>query len=118
MKKTLIGGLFVVTFALLLFAPMVWADPAIVIKDFFCGLLDGNGNVFVTTTGTIDVITINGVENLRCRASGVPNGTGSAVHWDFDNTGFLCGVLSGGLTEEWKEDVSAAGNATLICKLH
>jgi hypothetical protein len=117
MKKTLIGGLCAMAFVVLLFAPMVWADPAIVIKDFGCGMLDGNGG-FVFTTGSIDVITSSGNSNLQCTANGVPNDTGSAVHWSFDNTGFLCGTLDGNLTEEWQETVSNGGNATLICKVH
>jgi hypothetical protein len=116
-KKTLIGGLLAVAFALLLFAPMVArADPAVVIKDFICVLIDGDGD-FVIGTGTISVTTSSGVSNYVCKASGVANDTGSAVKWNFDDTGLLCGTELGA-TDDWSETVSASGNATLTCKFH
>jgi hypothetical protein len=117
MKKTMIGGLCALAFALLLFAPMVaWGDPAVVIKDFGCGVIDGDGG-FAFATGSITVITSNGTSILKCSAKRVANSTGSAVQWNFEDTGFLCGTPAG-ITADWEEIVSASGNATLTCKVH
>ena len=89
-------------------------SPAIHISGFGCGMLDGDGGGVAADRSRV-VITSSGNANLKCSVSGVANSTGSAVHWDFDNTGFLCGTTVG-LTEQWKETVSASGNATLTCK--
>lgn len=93
---------------------------AVVIKEGACGLLDGNGAFVVTT----DVMTVaahseNGNSKLTCKAKDVPNDTGSAVIWDFGNTGGLCLIASPHgpiVTDDWQETVSASGNATLQCR--
>jgi hypothetical protein len=93
------------------------ADPAVVIRDFSCGLLDGNGGA-VGTTNTFAVVTDSetGAVMLRCQADVTPSSSGKAVQWNYDNTGLLCGVLVG-VTSKWREVVSAQGNATLHCHL-
>jgi hypothetical protein len=117
MKKTMIGAACVLALAAFLLVPMTgWADPAVVIMDFGCGLIDGDGG-FVLTYGTIEIQNSSGNATLKCHATGVANDTGQAVHWDFDNTGLECGT-SDGLTTDWHETVSASGNATLTCVVH
>jgi predicted small secreted protein len=90
-------------------------EGAVHINDFGCGVFDGNGNI-VLVTGDV-VITPSGKTNFKCKGSGVPNSTGSAVIWNFENKGVLCNTFSGA-TEDWQEVVSTSGNVTLICKVH
>ena len=89
-------------------------SPAIHIDGFSCGMLDGNGGGITADASSV-VITSSGNVNFKCSVSGVANSTGSAVQWNFDNTGLLCGTTVG-VTDQWKETVSASGNATLSCK--
>jgi hypothetical protein len=91
-------------------------NAAIVAKDGLCGLQDGDGN-FVLTSSSIQVTNNGGVTTLVCKVKDVPNSTGSAVHYDFESTGFLCNT-NGGQTEDWSETVSASGNATLVCRIN
>jgi hypothetical protein len=115
MKKTLIAVACALALAAFLFVPMtVWANGAVVIQDFACGLIDGDGN-FIVTYGTIEVQNPSGHATLKCHATGVANDTGSAVHWDITNTGVDCGT-SYGSTADWHETVSTSGNATLTCQ--
>ena len=97
----------------------VSAEPAVVIiGEGICGGLDGAGKQF-TSSDVHLVITNsrNGNVILKCKAKGVPNDTGKAVHWDAFNTGFPCLTLVGGPTNNWHETVSASGNATVTCIL-
>lgn len=99
------------------FSTTTYAAPAIIITDFGCGLLDGNGG-FAFTTDTKTVITndANGNTILKCKATGLAHPGGAAVHWDFSNTSIPCGTFLGGTTD-WKEVVTSSGNATLTCKI-
>jgi hypothetical protein len=96
--------------------------------DGLCSMLDGNGNSgFISTTNThiTQTQSQNGNTMLRCQVKKiVPNSTGSAVEYDFDSTGLLCGIALplGGfvVTDDWHESVSSGGNnnlanATLVC---
>jgi len=94
------------------------ADPAIIITDFGCGMLDGDGG-FVGTTDSkvVNTNNANGIINFKCHVKDVANSTGMAVHWDYETAGFSCNTLFGSTTD-WKETVSADGNAVLTCKIH
>jgi hypothetical protein len=90
--------------------------PALVISEFGCNLLDGNG-VFVFTDNTHAVITSsnNGNTNMRCQADTTPSASGRAVHFGQDtHPGLACGT-PGGTTLNWKITVSASGKATMQC---
>ena len=89
-------------------------SPAIHIDGFGCGMLDGDGGGVAADRSSV-VITSSGNANLKCSVSGVANSTGSAVQYDNASTGLLCGTTVG-VTDQWKETVSASGNATLSCK--
>jgi|GEM_PF-4917941 len=117
MKKVSIVLTAVVAFSFLLIS---WNKAAKIaasvhINDFSCGVLDGNGG-FALATGDI-VITSSGNGNMKCKATGVGNSTGSAVIWNNANTGLLCGTAAG-VTDDWHNVVSASGNVTLQCKVH
>jgi hypothetical protein len=96
------------------------ADPAVIIRDSQCGMIDGDGNS-VTSFNTQALATQSetGVTVLQCKIKDVANNAGQAVRWDFDNTGSSCGIAVGGTlcsTTDWHNQVSKSGNATLICK--
>jgi len=91
------------------------AEPAVVISDFGCGLLDGNGAA-VFTNDSHGVITNSNNDNtmVRCQADVTPSADGRAVRWNFENTGGMC-LTQSGLTDQWTNVVSASGRATLTC---
>ena len=67
-----------------------WAESehaAVVITDGGCTVRDADGNN-VQATDVHKVITNgkNGNVTLRCQAKDVPNDTGKAVLWDYNNT--------------------------------
>ncbi len=104
---------------LALFSSASFAEPAVMISDFRCTLFDGDGGFF--STNDTKVVNSNngkgGQINFKCHASGVPNSTGTAVHYDFESTGQRCNTLFGSTTD-WKEVVDSEGNAQLTCKIH
>jgi len=115
MKKTLIAAICILVFGAFLVVPMtLWADGAVIVRDFDCTLLDGDGN-FVVANGIIEVHNDDGVTMLKCKAKGLANSTGAAVVWSIDNTGLPCNTTAYGSTDVWSETVSASGNATLTC---
>jgi hypothetical protein len=112
----------IATCAVVFGAGVAGADPgngngASVYKDFGCTLFDGNGGFVFVATGTHSVEITNGNAVTICKASGVPNSTGKAAHWDNSNTGDFC-FIAGGLTTDWNETVSASGEATLRCHVN
>lgn len=93
------------------------ASGAVVIRAFECFLLDGNGNI-VLADSSHEVQTSSNQDNTiqTCSAKKVPNSTGTAVFYDFANTGFFCGTSDNSrFTTDWRETVSASGNAKLVC---
>ena len=104
---------------LMLVASTVYAEPAIILTEFGCGLLDGDGNgVFTTETKVVSSVSNgNSNVNFKCYASGLANETDKVVKWDFDNTGFLCGTQYGS-TDDWRIVVDTEGNAVMTCKIH
>ena len=82
-------------------------DGAVVINDFGCGLLDGNGG-FVFTDISHAVVTPSGNGGLTCRAQ-VANSTGKAVIYSDLACANFTGITTG------HETVSASGQATLTC---
>jgi hypothetical protein len=104
---------------------MCWAESeqaAVVINGGGCVVRDANG-VEVAATEVHKTITNNknGNVTLRCQAKDVPNDTGSAVKWDYNNTGGRrCGIDVNGvfaMTEDWQQTLSADGRATIVCHI-
>jgi hypothetical protein len=106
------------------------------LPDPFCGVIDGNGDlVIVDCLQQIATYSKNGNAVAVVKASGVPNPTGKAVHWDAYNPGSglldaWAGVLDAPpipcvipdvkgawtlFTMNWQGMVSASGNATFRC---
>ncbi len=97
-----------------------FAEPALVIRDEGCGMLNGNGQVvFTTETHRVVTNSANGNAVFRCNATVAPASSGRAAHFDFNSTGLLCaiGTASGiELTDDWNNVVSASGEARLTCR--
>ena len=91
-------------------------NAAVRIEDAACLFLDGNGDVAVANTSHT-VITNPGTLVLICHEPNVPNDTGRAVRWNFENTGGTCGTLAG-TTEDWTLVITPSGRATLTCIVH
>jgi hypothetical protein len=116
--KTLLGS--VVVFAGITFGVSI-ANANPLIFPGGCVLSDGNGN-FGSATGarTHIVCAPSGNVNAFCKADVTPPSSGKAAHFDFGSTGFRCSIVcpTGEVsTTDWKETVSASGEATLQCKL-
>ena len=101
------------------------AAPAVVTRtEDGCGLLNGNGvPQFATDAKMTTTQSANGNATFQCRADVTPAASGGAVQFDFNSTGFSCGVPNpdpvkeSQMTQHWQETVSASGEATLTCHL-
>ncbi len=91
-------------------------NSAEITKDAGCLVYDGDGNL-VLASGDITVQNNGGITTFVCKAKGLDNSTGRAVHWDATNTGKVCNTFSGS-TDDWNDTVSASGNVTLVCRVH
>ena len=93
-------------------------NGASVYEGFGCGLSDGDGHfVFTTDTHSVEVGN-NGNGVTICKASGVANSTGRAVHWNSENTGGGRCFIRGQFATDWDITVSAGGVAILRCHLN
>ncbi|MGH7948123.1 MAG: hypothetical protein ACREQF_02735 [Candidatus Binataceae bacterium] len=120
-RNSRIFAVLVAALAFMVIVPSFgFADPAIVIKDDVCGMLDSDGNLTVLTEDSIKVGTFSNNCNatLSCKTKGVTNTTGKAVHWDFDSAGSLPCNTGFGVTEQWHEIISKSGVAHLICHVN
>jgi hypothetical protein len=99
---------------------LVRAEGAIVIKDDGCTMLDASGNPSVPTEDSIKVGTFSNNCNstISCKAKGVENTTGKAVHWDFESAGYISCSTGFGDTNDWHEIISKSGVAHLICHVN
>jgi hypothetical protein len=112
MRTALSGTGAAVLLIAALCVPVKASDRAVVVKDGFCMLLDGNGGM-VEASDSISVTHKNGWM-FTCKAKDVPNTTHHEVRYDSISTGFPC-MTTNGSTNDWQETVSASGNATLSC---
>jgi hypothetical protein len=86
-----------------------------VAKDSLCGVLDAHGGVaFGNQSMTLS--NRGGQSMVKCSVKDVPNTTGRAVRFDYESTGMTC-MTAAGPTTDWHETISAAGNATLMCRM-
>jgi len=103
-----------------------------------CAVVDGTGALFVPVACTMQVATpsSNSDATVVVHASGVPNPTGTTVHWGPDNPGWMwaglfyqvyglvappypCGVIVANgdvlFTLDWHATVTPSGQATVTC---
>ncbi len=116
------NSLFVVTSLAALIAGgiSVAQAAAVLTRPDDCGLLDGNGGVVFPVDAKVTATpSPNDNAMVQCRADVTPADSGRAVQFDFNSTGFLCGVPDSKgavqMTQRWEETVSASGNATITC---
>ena len=118
---------FICASVLMLVASAVYAEPAFIITEGSCGMADGDGGSITSTD--VKQVNSNSQKNgnitLKCYATGVDNSTGKVVKYNFENTwGASCSTLktfpeiSQQFTDDWKEVVSADGDAVLTCKFY
>ncbi len=81
-------------------------------EGFACGVLDGNGEVFVTEDSTLTVYENSRRAVLRCSGWGAPAST--LTYFNFENTEMTCGSEFGSTTN-WKDKVGRNGNSQLTC---
>jgi hypothetical protein len=100
-----------------------YAAPAVVINPAGgCSLFDGNGGIAVTTdTQSVSTQSANQNTMVKCQATVTPPSYGQAAQFDAVSTNLSCGIVSPLppfiiATNDWKETVSASGQATLICR--
>ena len=86
----------------------------VVDEGFACGVLDGNGNVFITTDSVLTVYANQqGAKAvLQCEGTGAP--AAFLKHYNYERTGLVCGTAFGGTTW-WDNKVGRAGHAQLTC---
>jgi hypothetical protein len=96
-----------------------------IIKDiWYCGMPDYNGDILYPLPH-VNIITNSKNNNAHhiCKAEGVANPTGKALVWDPYDDGVPysdepCWIWNGEdwlITMDWKQVISASGNATLYC---
>jgi hypothetical protein len=87
----------------------------VVASGFACGVLDGNGNVFITTNSTLTVYSNQQGSKAKLRCEGDGAGAPSLTYFNYDNTGITCGMLQFGSTTDWVDKVGYNGNSQLTC---
>ena len=109
------------TSILMLGATVVYAEPALIITDFSCTLIDGDGAFFYDGYARITIANNpGGNATMKCRARDASNSTGDTVKWSVEDNpyGSIACVSSdlGESTEDWKITVDPDGNAVMTCK--
>jgi hypothetical protein len=89
------------------------AEPAVIIIDNGCKLIDQDGNVTFLAASDTEVYTSSGNAVIKCKGE-TENDTGKSIKWNFDNTTFKC-FTKLGLTDNWQETISTSGKVTLSC---
>lgn len=94
-------------------------NSAIVINDFYCGMMDGNGGFpYTYDSRAVYSNDANGNSYLSCRSQVTPSSSAKgAVRWNYSNTGLSCYTLFG-WTTNWQEIVTPSGQATLTCHIN
>ena len=87
----------------------------VVAEGFACGILDGDGTVYITNNSVLIQYQTKAV--LQCRGN---NGNGTApnpgpIFFNFGNTGLSCGMLEFGSTTSWSDKVGYNGDSQLTC---
>ncbi len=86
----------------------------VVDSGFACAVLNGNGQLFITTNSTLTVYSNHTGSKavLRCEGNGAP--APFLQHYNYARTGLLCGSQFGSTTQ-WDNKVGKAGNSQLTC---
>jgi hypothetical protein len=85
----------------------------VVAEGFACGVLDGNGAVYVTNNSILIAYQTKAV--LQCRGNNGVGANPGPIYWNFGNTGASCGMLEFGSTTNWSDKVGYNGDSQLTC---
>jgi hypothetical protein len=85
------------------------------VRNVSCPMYDGYGAKF-TSVGTTSVSADGTKAKLVCSAKNVPTPSSSTIYWNYANTGGACQVI-GKLTNDWQEQVTSRGTASMTCNL-
>ena len=104
-------------FLVLLALPVVARAEALVVFAAPCGVILPDGGS-VTAPGHVVVTNFDdGCSVVTCHTRlPVPYWPRRAMRLDFGSTGVLCGAGRNS-TVDWQETITAAGMATLVCRL-
>jgi hypothetical protein len=92
----------------------------VVLRGFACGVIDGNGNLFVTYNSrlTLYVNQQSAKVVMQCEGNGAGTGVpGLVKNFNYSNTGLECGVPFLGGTTDWNDKVGYSGNSQLTCTI-
>jgi hypothetical protein len=96
------------------------APASIVIGTSSCGVIDSNLKCVSTPFHAVLTSSTPGVEIEQCCADHVFNDTGRAVVFRFADFGppfgYCVSEVSGALTTNWVETLSASGHASIVCR--
>ena len=87
----------------------------VVASGFSCAVLDGNGNIFITTNSVVTVFSNQQGSKAVLQCAGDGAGAPSLTFFNNANTGLLCNVPGFGTTADWVDKVGYNGNSQLTC---
>ena len=106
--------------ALLIPATASGAPASIVIGTSSCGVIDSNLNCVSTPFHAVVTSSTPGVEIEQYSADHVFNDNGRAVVFRFADFGppfgYCVSEVTGALTTNWVETLSASGHASIVCR--
>jgi len=83
----------------------------VIASGFSCGIVDGTGAIITTENSVLTLYQHRSV--LQCWGNGAP--AASLTYWNYENTGYECGMLDFGSTLNWVDKVGTKGNSQLTC---
>jgi hypothetical protein len=96
------------------------AAASIVLGTSSCGVIDSNANCVSTKYQAVVTSSAPGVEIERYYADELFNDTGHAVVFTFADFGppfgYCVSEVTGAITQNWVETLSASGQATIVCR--
>jgi hypothetical protein len=96
------------------------ARATILVGTSACGVIDSNANCVTAPFRDVVTSSARGVEIERAYADDVFNDTGHAVVFTFADFGAPFGYcvsdVTGAVTTDWVETLSASGHATIVCR--
>ena len=96
------------------------AAAQVVLGTSTCGVVDSNGNCVAAPFRAVVTNSAPGIEIERSYADRVFNDTGHAVVFTFADFGppfgYCVSEVSGALSADWVETLSASGQATIVCR--
>jgi hypothetical protein len=107
-------GLLAITFALLSWKSSMKKVGATHVSPSPCYVLSEDGITPIDLAAGTGVITPSGNARTGCQGE-IPNSTGKAITFNFQNTGIECESTTGTFTKKWHETISASGKVTLQC---